>query len=258
MPLAAQCCGGRLELYFTIIVSILFSLWAQQSRIFSAQDPKPVSICPILVVSCPDRVDQHEVMVCSATVSGGPDRSNISFRWKVSKGKITKGQETASIEIDIKNLFPAEVEATAEAIGEWPSSCPRQATATSVLVVSDPGPELFDKYGDIQFEEEKQYLHRLALLLEKDPGSQPYIIVYAGRRAYPNEAAERGERAKAFLVENYGIEAARVAVVDGGYRETRFSELWLVPPGAEAPVPTPTIDAKAVQMIKGKRPERKN
>jgi hypothetical protein len=112
--------------------------------------------------------------------------------------------------------------------------------------------------GDIQFEEEKQYLHRLALLLEKEPGSQPYIIVYAGRRAYQNEAAMRGERAKAFLVENYGIEAARVAVVDGGYRETRFSELWVVPPGADAPIPTPTMDAEGVQMLKGKRPDRKN
>jgi hypothetical protein len=120
------------------------------------------------------------------------------------------------------------------------------------------GPSCLINIVNISFEKEKPYLHRLALLLNQQPGSVPYIIVYAGRRAYPNEAAERGEKAKTFLVRNYGIEAERVEVVDGGYREIRSIELWLVPPGALSPIPTPTIDAKEVQILKGKRPERNN
>ena len=81
----------------------------------------------------------------------------------------------------------------------------------------------------------------------------PYIMVYAGRRAYPNEALERGTRAKKFLVGNYGIVAARVVVVDAGHRETPTVELWLVPQGANSPNATPTVDPKAVVLKKPKR-----
>ena len=194
-------------------------------------------------------------MVCSATVFGNSDLTNITFTWKVSRGKIIKGQDTASIEVDTKGLFPGVVDATVAVVGAWPSSCPRQATASSTMAISDPGPELFEKFGEIPFDDEKEFLHRFALVLGKHPGIQPYILVYAGRRAYPNEALERGKRAKDFLVENYIIEDKRVVVVDAGYREERSIELWLVPPGAQPPAPTPTIDRKQVEMLKGKLPK---
>ena len=223
---------------FLTIVSILLSLTTQ--GIANAQESKD---CPVIVVSCPDTIDQLETMVCNVTVSGHSDPTKLKFRWTSSHGKIIKGQDTASIEIETPN-FPAVVYATVDITGPWPYSCPRQANASSILVISDPGPELFEKFGAISFEEEKKHLHRLALLLEKDPGTMPYIMVYAGRRAYPNEALERGTRAKKFLVGNYGIVAARVVVVDAGHRETPTVELWLVPQGANAPTANPTVDPK--------------
>jgi hypothetical protein len=239
-------------LYLTVIVLILLSLTALGGQITNAQQSKSASTCPVIEVSCPEFVDQFETMVCSATVFGGSDLTNMRFSWKVSLGKIIKGQDTASIEVETRGLFPGVVNATVEVAGTWPSSCSRQATASSALVISDPGPQLFEKYGEIPFEKEKEYLHRYALLLGKDPGSQPYILAYAGRRALPNEALERGKRVKNRLVAHYGIQDKRVVVVDAGYRETPAIELWLVPQGAEPPLPTPTIDKKEVEMLKGK------
>ena len=53
----------------------------------------------------------------------------------------------------------------------------------------------------------------------------PWIIAYAGRVAYENEAMERAEQAKRYLVEKHGIEPGRVVVLDGGFREVRTVEL---------------------------------
>lgn len=44
---------------------------------------------------------------------------------------------------------------------------------------------------------------------------------------------------KAELVKTYGIASSRIKVVDGGYRKRRALELWIVPPGEHAPIPTP-------------------
>ena len=236
------------------IIVILLSLTLQTAN---AQQTQSVSTCPVITVSCPNVVDQHENMICSATVSNHTDPKSIRFKWHVSQGKVVRGQNTDSIEVDAKRLFPAEINATAEVLGAWPTSCPRQATASTSLAISDPGPKLYETLGSISFAEEKKYLDRLALLLKKDPGVQPYILVYAGRRAYPNEALERGERAKTFLVKTHGIENARVVVVDAGYRETRAIELWLVPQGASPPVASPTVDPSEVEVLKDKGPKRK-
>jgi hypothetical protein len=195
-------------------------------------------------------------MICSATVSGAGEFRNVKFRWKVSHGKITKGQDTASIEVDTTEVFPATIQARVELVGAWPSSCPRQATGRTATVIS--GPELFARFGEISFEEEKEYRHRYALELENDPRTQPYILVYAARRAYPHEAMERGKRAKDFLVQNYRIEDNRAVVVEADYRETASVELWLVPQGANAPILTPTISPEQVEILTNKPPKREN
>src|SRR5437763_603615 len=49
-----------------------------------------------------------------------------------------------------------------------------------------------------------------------------------------------------YLTEARGIEANRVVVVDGGYKEKFITQLWLIPEGAEPPSPAPTISQPPV------------
>jgi len=46
-------------------------------------------------------------------------------------------------------------------------------------------------------------------------------------------------RDRNYLSKVHGIHPSRVVIVNGGYREGRVLELWIVPPGAPLPKPTP-------------------
>jgi hypothetical protein len=41
-------------------------------------------------------------------------------------------------------------------------------------------------------------------------------------------------------------------LIDGGYREEFIQEIWIVPNGAKAPIPTPTLQEKDIKFAKGK------
>jgi hypothetical protein len=58
-------------------------------------------------------------------------------------------------------------------------------------------------------------------------------------------------RAREYLITQRGIDGSRIVTVNGGFREDDSVELWIVPSGAAAPRPTPTVQAGDV--YKGKR-----
>jgi hypothetical protein len=124
----------------------------------------------------------------------------------------------------------------------------------------------FDKFGNICCEDEKAHLDNFAIHLMNEPGAQGYIIFYEGRRyascynSRPRiprrgEAEARAARMKPYLVESRGMDANRIVVINGGYREEWMAELWIVPNGANPPKPTPTLEAKDVRFRKGKIPK---
>jgi hypothetical protein len=104
------------------------------------------------------------------------------------------------------------------------------------------------------------FLDAFGLALRQEPRSMGYIIAYAqyykervtegdaagNQRSYtrvhldPQGAARKMLWAERnYLIKSFGIPPSRVKVIDGGYRTSRQVELWIVPPGANAPIPTP-------------------
>jgi len=96
--------------------------------------------------------------------------------------------------------------------------------------------------------------------LRKEPRSLAYIIVYAQFRVVrtedkdargrvkifrevwidpPGTAARELRQRKIILVKEHGIAPSSVRLVNGGHRRSRHIELWIVPPGEHAPIPTP-------------------
>ena len=57
-------------------------------------------------------------------------------------------------------------------------------------------------------------------------------------------------RAREYMVAQRGIDASRLSVVNGGYREEDSVELWIVPSGAAPPQATPTVQAGEVKRRK--------
>ena len=223
-----------------------------------AQDPPSGPVCPSITVNCPKEVEQGTMMSCSAFISGIDDLSRLKFKWTVSTGVITKGENSDSVVIDPTGAFPGVLSATVEVNGLRLRSCPKTASSSSLLYVKEPSSRKIEEYGDIRFEDERNYLDVLAQRLRHDPGIRPWIIAYVGRFAYQNEAVERAERAKQYLVEKQSIEPRRIVVVDGGFREVRSVELWLEEPGAlNEPLATPTLKREEVKIQEGKRNPRR-
>lgn len=115
----------------------------------------------------------------------------------------------------------------------------------------DHGLHTLDIYGNIPFEDEKSRLDNFAIHLQRQSEAKGYIIVYAGQRARIGEARARAKRAKNYLMYKRGIRAGRVVTLDGGYREESTVNLYLVPRGATGPTPSPTLDPREVQIIRG-------
>lgn len=108
----------------------------------------------------------------------------------------------------------------------------------------------FDKYSNIPFNDAKARLDSFAIQLHQNPTAIGYIMVYAVRRAHVGEAHAQAERAKNYLINVRGLDAARVVTIDGGHQEEFTVELYVVPRGAPAPTATPTVAPGEVQIIK--------
>lgn len=188
--------------------------------------------CPTISVSCPDAVDQGSPITYSANIAGGSPTASLTYTWSVSAGTITSGQSTTSITVDTANTGGQSVTATLEVGGTDPA-CAKTSSCSTQVRPPKPLAEKFDEYGNIKFNDEKARLDNYAIKLQNTPGAEGYIIAYG---TCAGEAQARATRAKDYLVNTRGIEAARITTVDGGCRAELSVELWIVPTGADKPV----------------------
>jgi hypothetical protein len=115
----------------------------------------------------------------------------------------------------------------------------------------------FDSYGDLAWRDEKARLDNFAIALRQDPDLLGYILIYDGRRACVNEARNRGLRAKKYLGETRGIQASRIKLIDGGYREELTVILQPSPFGAPKLGASPTLKRSEVKIIRNCKQEGK-
>jgi len=102
-------------------------------------------------------------------------------------------------------------------------------------------------------ETEMAHLDNYAVALQNAPNTKAYIIAYGGRRdTARSEMKTRRSRIKRYLISERGIDAKRISVIDGGFRESLTIELWLMPEGAVIPKSEPTVMPKGVKYRKAK------
>ena len=191
-------------------------------------------VCPNIIIYCPDTVAVDAPVTFTVELSGGSAAVTPTFNWRVSAGTITGGQGTPTITVDTKGASGRAVTATVEVGGYNNLSC----TASCTTQIPEPTAETnFDAYRDISFNNEKARLDNFVVWLQNHPGARGYILVYQGRRSRTGRAQLRGTRARDYLVNERGIEAGRIEVIEGGTREELTIELRGVPAGAARPTP---------------------
>jgi hypothetical protein len=225
-------------------------------RVITRPCPYPVS------VSAPSVVDDGDVITFASDVAYG-GTSPLNYTWTVSppSARILSGAGTSNITVDSTGLGKQKVTAILVVDdGSGDLSC-RQMAQASVDITAPPPPRIpsrkFDEFPSVAFDDDKARLDNLAIELQNSPDSTGYLFVYAGKTSRLGQADRLGARALDYLTNTRGLDSRRIVIVNGGYRETDFYELWLVPQGADPPQPSPTVQATDVQPAPPARKPRR-
>nr|MBA2340867.1 hypothetical protein [Pyrinomonadaceae bacterium] len=229
--------------------------------------PRTITIerspCPYTVqVSAPASVNDGDVITFTADASYN-GAANLNYTWTVSpaSARVMSGAGTPTITVDSTGLGRQSVTATLTVDdGSGDRNCRQSAQASTAIIPPPPAvipPRKFDEFPSISFDDDKARLDNLAIELQNNPGARGYVIVYGGRTSRAGSADALGNRAQNYLVTKRGVDASRLVIVNGGYRERDTFELWLVPQGAPAPTPTPTVDSSDARPGRGRARSRR-
>lgn len=198
--------------------------------------------CPYdLRVDAPSEVTDGDLITFASGVNyGGP--TPLQYRWTVTpeSARITSGQGTPSITVDTTGLGGQSVTARLESedtTGD--ASCRAENTATVPVKPIPPPPSIncFDCFNFVAFDDVKARLDNFTIELASRPDYQAYVIAYGKRGSRLTSSDRLGTRARDYLVKNRGIDPRRVTIVNGGYRDRAGYDLYLLPPGANPPMP---------------------
>ena len=218
--------------------------------------PLPKLPCPFPVsISAPNQVTEGEIITYNADVTYSGD-SALKYTWKVtpSSAHIISGLGTPTLSVDSSGLGGQRIIATLTA--DDGSSDPACAQSAQVVSIIAPIKKVvivareFDECNNCTFDDQKARLDNLAVELQNDPTTRAYIIAYGGRMSPVGQVEKLMNRAREYMVTQRGIDASRLSVVNGGYREEDSVELWIVPSGAAAPQATPTVQAGEIKRRK--------
>jgi hypothetical protein len=146
--------------------------------------------------------------------------------------------ETAIVEYiefdyELENGVNAQDASTAvqEEIEPPPGLSVEQPAQTQETIVDDKDePENYDYLWA-----SKGYAQALA-----EENGIAYVIYYAQHEgAHLFKLQQIIESGQNLLVKKHGVQEERIKTIFGGYRESTIIEMWVVPPGASPPMPTP-------------------
>jgi hypothetical protein len=220
--------------------------------------PIAKSPCPFPVnISAPSQVTDGEIITYTADVAYN-GTAPVRYTWKVtpSSARVISGLGTSTLNVDSTGLGGQRITATLTADdGSADPACAQSAQAVAIIAPIEKKvivAQEFDECNSCSLNDQKARLDNLAVELQNDPSTRAYIIAYGGRMSPLGQSQKLMSRAREYLVSHRGIDASRLTVVNGGFREEDSVELWLVPSGAAAPQPTPTVQMGDVKTRRKK------
>jgi hypothetical protein len=215
--------------------------------------PPPQSPCPYPVnLSAAATVNEGEVITYTADVAYS-GTSALTYTWTLTPANahILGGAGTPTITVDSTGFAGQTITATLVVDdGSGEAACRQTAQASTVIPPPPPRENPareFDVCCSCSYDDQKARLDNLAVEMQNDPSTTSYVIAYAGRTSRVGQADRLSGRARDYLVNQRGVDPARIVVLNGGYREEDCVELWVVPSGAKPPQPTPTVQAGDVR-----------
>src|SRR6266852_4594808 len=107
---------------YTVFLLVLIAASMGSGQTYAQR--QGIGDCPTVLVSCPDS-DTGSALTFNASIAGDPS-IKLTFKWTVSAGKITSGQGTPSISVDMSGAWGQSLTATVE-VGGFDKACRREA-----------------------------------------------------------------------------------------------------------------------------------
>lgn len=177
-----------------------------------------------------------------ADVSSNDSKITPVYDWQIENGKIISGQGSQTIQVEPTNKS-GTVTAKVNLKGFSLDCADGELTNTGQTVFGVPQYKL-DEFDRAQNGDIKARLDSFAVALQNDPLLQGYIVNYQGRTDPKASVERRKVLIQIYLFRSRGIASERIIFVDGGFRETISSELWVAVAGSGLPPLTPTVDKK--------------
>ncbi len=201
--------------------------------------------CPYDVrVDGPDKVLEGDLVTFAAFDSVNASSTPLKYKWTVypETVRITSGQGTPSITVDSTGMGGQTIRAELDVWdGVYDANCRQQISApTEVEKQKIPEAVRCDVFESRAFDDDKARFDNCVIELQNRPDSQLYIIVYQGRDKLSkttNSADKLSKRTLDYLVKTRGVDPRRISIVSSGTRPTTTFEIWIIPPGAQPPVP---------------------
>jgi hypothetical protein len=207
------------------------------------------SPCPYPVnLSAPSSVNDGELITYTSDVAYN-GKSALNYVWTVSpaSAKVLSGSGTPTVTVDSTGLAGQRITATLSVDDGSGDPVCRQTVQAFTFIPALPPHENpareFDVCCNCSFDDQKARLDNLAIELQNDQSTTTYVFAYGGRTSRVGQADRLGTRAREYLVNERGIAAGRIVVLNGGFREEDCVEMWIVPSGATPPQPRPTVQA---------------
>jgi hypothetical protein len=225
---------------FLIVVLVL-----GVAAVARAQSPAVKWECPRVSVTCStDLIGPERTAIFSGSISGADPNTNYQFEWALTGAKILRGQGTPTLTI---GEIGDDVVKTALVITGLPSECPNSASASFLSPIEPPAPRKIAEFVSTTRRRERRILNRYVQELIRKPTVQGFIFVYQSPGENGVSLTRHLDQIRKYLEVPLGMPAGRIEVAGGGYRKASEVELWIIWQGSVRPLPTPTIDASAVE-----------
>ena len=247
----------RAEVALLSLISILLLTGAGFGQVAfpestSTPTPSPTPTPEPKVMPCPNvsvqaqaarTVRDGQTVIFVTNIAGGDPKAQPTILWSTSAGVIMEGQGTRRIVVDTTGAGDTpdrEIKADIW-VGGYSANCVLQATSTVKVIASA---KKFGEFGDLPSETVTFHLKTLAEFLSQS-SDNVYIIGYAGRKNERGYTVNALRKMRTELTAA-GVSPRRINAIDGGFQEEALFDFWIVPPGAEPPRPSPTVDRKEI------------
>ncbi|MFZ1700179.1 MAG: Ig-like domain-containing protein [Pyrinomonadaceae bacterium] len=192
--------------------------------------PKEAS-CPTISVTGPAGiVAAGETTTFVATVD--PSRPDLAYEWTISNGSIASGQGSTVLKVRMPEAPP--VTATVR-VHNLPAGCISSASGKTGFVIDRLLPDLITELAGEGSQVSKKILRVIKGKLDDEPHAQLYVILYLRSKSSEQTIRLRQKHLTDRLV-RAGIEESRISFMSSTHQTDRIA-FWLVPPGANNPVP---------------------